>query len=282
MIKQSEHYLDPKNMELQEHLSLQRLHNLSPKNEKYSKIDDPSPPANFIDLMNWTLSNFSSALKNGIDLNKFVQNRIIIDGQFLLFCEENKIIIDCLYKDSCISWKTEHEFEKCFVQGVFLIKTKDVEFLHAALFHKSNQNEDEISFFIICSEKNYEGYVKLRNEFDKWVSARDRSNLHIRVVDGDDLPYTKDYTWEDLFLQEDIKQEIKQLVENFLSSQDFYIKNRIPYKRGMLLYGPPGNGKTSLIRTLISMYNFKPVTIVAGGNDESVAEAFSYAEEQNP
>lgn len=279
-------FLENTQLEKQEHLSLIRLNKLAQtcnlNAQELQKLEDSRPRYCFNDLMKWVEENFSFNLKDQVKLNKFVHNRIIIDGQFLFFCEENKINIECLYKDSVISWKTEHEFEKFFAQGIFLIKTKGVEFLHCAGWQKGNQNEDEISFFIICSEKNYEGYVKLRNEFDKWVSARDRSNLHIRVVGGDDLPYTKDYTWEDLFLQEDIKQEIKQLVENFLSSQDFYIKNRIPYKRGMLLYGPPGNGKTSLIRTLISMYNFKPVTIVAGGNDESVAEAFSYAEEQNP
>ena len=147
---------------------------------------------------------------------------------------------------------------------------------------KGNQHEDEISFFIVCSEKNYAEYVKFRNEFDEWVLERDRSNLHIRVIEGEDLPYTKDHTWEDLFLPEDIKSEIKGLVENFLLSKDFYLENKIPWKRGILLYGKPGNGKTSIIRTIMSVYGFKPVTIAAGANDESVREAFTYAEDQSP
>jgi hypothetical protein len=286
MTKQSAHYLDPKNMEEQEHLSLTRLNKLAQSctlnTQELQKLENDRPRYCFIDLMKWVNENFSHNLKDQINLNKFVHNRIIVDGQFFLFCEENKINIECLYRDSCISWKTEHEFEKFFVQGVFLIKTKDVEFLHAALFHKGNASEDEISFFIICSESNYEGYVKLRNEFDKWVSERDRSNLHIRVVDGDDLPYTKDYTWEDLFLPKDMKLEIKGMIENFLSSQDFYVKNRIPWKRGLLIYGYPGCGKSTLIKTIMSVYNFKPVTISAVATDESVREAFSYAEEQSP
>lgn len=279
-----ENYLTPENMESQEDLSIQRLSKLAPLTGKYQtkEIIASRPTANFIDLMNWTLTNFGSALKDSAYLNKFVHNRIIVDGQFLQFCEERKVTVECLYKDSLISWKTEHDREKFFAQGVFLIKTKSVEFLHAALFHKGNQHEDEISFFVICSEKSYEGYIKLRNEFDEWVLERDRSNLHIRVVEGDDLPYTKDHTWEDLFLPEDIKLEIKGLVENFLSSKDFYLQNRIPWKRGILLYGKPGNGKTSIIRTIMSAYNFKPVTIAAGANDESVREAFTYAEEQSP
>lgn len=280
MTVNTEEYLAPEALELQEHLTLERLKALDPTFKT-----DPNlarPPANFIDLMNWAEKQFKSALKDKANLQKFVHNRIIIDGQFLQFCESHNVTVECLHKDSVISWVTDHSYEKFFVQGAFLIKARGLEFLHFALFHKGNQHEDEISFFVICSEKNFANYTKLRNEFDDWVQDRDRSNLHIRVIDGEDIPYTKDQTWEDLFLPQETKDEVKSLVENFLASKDFYLENKIPWKRGILLYGKPGNGKTSIIRTIISHYNFKPVTIVAGANDEAVREAFSYAEEQSP
>src|SRR5574337_390604 len=279
---EKEEYLTPETLEEQEHLSKERLSKLTATNRIVPADNYPRPKESYIELMDWTVTCFQEALKDTKNLEKFVHNRLVIDGPFVHFCEQNNINIECLYKDSTISWSTEHDFEKFFVQGVFLIKSKDVEFLHAALFHKGNQQEDEVSFFIICSKKNYEGYIKLRNEFDEWVQERDRSNLHIRVIEGEDIPYTKDHSWEDLFLPESIKGEIKSLVENFLESKEFYSKNKIPWKRGILLYGKPGNGKTSIIRTIISNYNFKPVTIVPGANDEAVREAFTYAEEQSP
>lgn len=274
-------YLAPRDMESQEHLSKQRLENLEAQSNVV--IDDTDrPPTNFIDLMVWTEGKFKQFLSDKNKLNKYVHNRIIVDGQFLQFCEERNIEVKCLYKDSIVSWKTDLNYEKFFVQGVFLIKSKSLEFLHAALFHKGNQNEDEISFFVLASNKHYEAYLKLRNDFDEWVQQRDRSNLHIRVVDGEDIPYTKDSTWEELFLPQDIKTDLKNIVSGFLASKDFYLEKKIPWKRGVLLYGSPGNGKTSIIRTIMSEYNFKPVTIAAGANDEAVREAFSYAEEQSP
>lgn len=278
--KPVEQYLMPEEMEKQEHLSLERLAGLFDWNNIVPTT--PRPPANFIDLMNWVLLEFGKSLKDQHRLNKFVHNRIIIDGPFLQFCEERKVKIECLFQDSTISWKTDHNYEKFFVQGVFKIKTKEVEFLHAALFQKGNQLEDEVSFFIICSETNYPQYVKFRNEFDEWVAARDRSNLHVRVIEGDDIPYTKENTWEDLFLPNDIKNDLKGLVESFLASKDFYLQNKIAWKRGILLWGKPGNGKSSLIKTIMSVYPFKPITIAPGSNDEAMREAFSYAEEQNP
>lgn len=284
--KDNQEYLTPLDMEKQEHLSKERLDKLVATIQASQSTTDPMwkdrPTANFIDLMNWVESNFANTYLGNAKREKFVHNRVIIDGQFLQFCEEKKVKITCLYKDSLISWKTENELEKFFAQGIFLIETKDTKFLHSALFHKGNQNEDEISFFIICSNSNYEGYVKLRNDFDTWVSERDRGNLHIRVIGGEDIYYTKDHTWDDLFMPNELKQEIKSLVENFLASKEFYAKNKIPWKRGLIFYGVPGCGKSSLIRTIISMYDFKPVCLAAGATNDDVQEAFSYAESQSP
>lgn len=271
-------------VEKEEDLTLERLKLLNKISTKNNKLyfEQERPKENFIDLMSWVKRNFSCDLNDQENLSAFVHNRILIDGQFLHYCELNKISVQTLYQDSIVSWKTEKDYEKFFAQGVFLIKHKNFEFIHAALFHKGNQNEDEISFFVIVSEKNYQSYLNCRNDFDAWVLQRDRSNLHIRVVGGDDAPYTQDHSWEDLFLPENIKNEVKNLVEGFLLNKDFYEENKLPWKRGFILFGPPGNGKTSLIKTIIANFNFKPVTIIPGANDEIVYEAFSYAEEQSP
>lgn len=266
--------------EQQEHLSKDLIESIVATNRFKPKGDRPK--SHFMDLMNWTLEGSLDVLKDKNNINKFIHNRIIIDGQFIQFSKEKNITIECLHKDSVISWKTEHNYEKFFVQGVFLIKYKNIEFIHAALFHKGNQYEDEVSFFVLVSKNNYEGYLSLRNEFDEWVQMRDRSNLHIRVIDGDDIPYNNDLSWDDVYLPESIKLELKNLVEGFLASKEFYLKNKMPWKRGILLYGHPGNGKTSIIKTIISMYNFKPVTIVPGASDEAIREAFAYAEHQSP
>lgn len=267
-------------IEKQESLTSDKLILLDPRTEVSTT---ERPQANFVELMDWVKYNFAEPfLSHNRDLEKFVHNRIIIDGQFLAFCEENKITVECRYKDSIVSWRSEQGYEKFFAQGVFYIKTGNTEFIHAALFHKGNQNEDEVSFFIVVSLKQYDNYIKLRNQFDDWCKKRDRGNLHIRVLEGDDVPYSKEHSWDDLFLPSTIKKEIRTLVENFLASESFHKQKKIPWKRGFLMHGEPGNGKTSIIRTIMANYDFKPVTIVAEANNEMVREAFSYAESQSP
>ncbi|KAH6573091.1 hypothetical protein BASA50_000250 [Batrachochytrium salamandrivorans] len=53
-----------------------------------------------------------------------------------------------------------------------------------------------------------------------------------------------------VILDQDISQIIHNDVKAFLSGGAWYHKHGVPYRRGYLLYGPPGSGKTSYIQSL--------------------------------
>lgn len=265
-----------------EHLSAKHLAML--KTPIATAVTTKRPESSFIELMNWAVENFVSYAEAGhpSTINKFVHNRIMIDGQFLAFAKEKELEVTMLYKDSIISWRHNKDFEKFFAQGVFRIASKDCEFLHCSLYHKGNANEDEVSFFNLVTTHYTDSYLKLRNEYDDWVTAKERKSLVIKVMGGEDIPYTKTHTWSDLFMPEKIKSAIKSTVESFLSSEEFYKENLIPWKRGILLHGTPGCGKSSLVKTLISEYDFKPVTVGPGATTEDMVQAFRVAESLSP
>lgn len=59
-----------------------------------------------------------------------------------------------------------------------------------------------------------------------------------------------------VILDEGVKENILRDVQDFLSRQQWYVERGIPYRRGYLLFGPPGSGKTSFIQALAGELDF--------------------------
>ncbi|CAK5075302.1 unnamed protein product [Meloidogyne enterolobii] len=51
-----------------------------------------------------------------------------------------------------------------------------------------------------------------------------------------------------------VKERLLDDISNFFTSQQWYIDRGIPYRRGYLLHGPPGTGKSSFISALAALY----------------------------
>lgn len=86
---------------------------------------------------------------------------------------------------------------------------------------------------------------------------------------------------QSVVLQDGMSEFIVQDVKKFLASSDFYRKLGVPYRRGYLLHGPPGCGKTSFVMALagelrlsISLLNLSNRNL----NDESLTTLLNTAQ----
>jgi len=97
----------------------------------------------------------------------------------------------------------------------------------------------------------------------------------------------KSATFDNLILTDSLKQQIQNDFQQFFSSREVYERYQIPWKRGAIFIGPPGNGKTHTLKALINQLG-KPCLYIRSfksedeTDEENMSEVFKRARMNNP
>jgi AAA+ superfamily predicted ATPase len=120
--------------------------------------------------------------------------------------------------------------------------------------------------------------------------------VHGEILVYEDGSWTKDdklfasiksATFENLILPPQLKRELREDLRRFFASREVYRKYGIPWKRGVLLIGPPGNGKTHAIKALVNELNLpclyvKSFKAGSGAEQSNMRRVFTRARRSAP
>ncbi len=132
---------------------------------------------------------------------------------------------------------------------------------------------------------------RFHSAVEKWWQEQDKG---ISVFNGEDFSGNlelresiRQSKLEDVVLAGDMKRRIAEDVSAFFDSESTYRDYRIPWKRGLIFIGPPGNGKTHMVKALInhvdkpSLY-IRSLTPVYGSALEAIESVFFTARQSAP
>lgn len=117
------------------------------------------------------------------------------------------------------------------------------------------------------------------NECRAWAAASERTADHIRIY------MTTKYAGfsrmihmplrglDTIYLDEKLKRNILEDMANYLSpeSERYYREKGNPYRRGYLLHGPPGTGKSSLVNALAGHFDLPVYILDLGSVNDDVS-----------
>lgn len=97
---------------------------------------------------------------------------------------------------------------------------------------------------------------------------------------GESVVLDAPVSWDDLFLDQATTELLQSEVANFFDNRELFKKMSIPHRRGLLLYGIPGTGKTMFGKLLVSTIEnclFLWITASDVDNPSAVSQIFSLA-----
>ncbi|KAF7352640.1 ATP-dependent Zn protease [Mycena venus] len=95
--------------------------------------------------------------------------------------------------------------------------------------------------------------------------------------------------WKDVILDDKFKKDLQKDIYGFFKSEPIYKELAIPWKRGIIMHGPPGNGKTISIKVIMKTCDalgFAPLYVKSfqhwAGEEVAMQEVFDKARQLSP
>lgn len=79
--------------------------------------------------------------------------------------------------------------------------------------------------------------------------------------------YSKKRSFDNIYLPDDMKKQIIDILDRFINNKEYYEKHGITYKLGILLSGAPGSGKSSIAKAIASYLQWEIYYINTEGGE---------------
>lgn len=116
------------------------------------------------------------------------------------------------------------------------------------MIHLQSRNKTDIFRFTTFTLKNYRSFKN---------NGSTGEHHYNDGLSWNTSPMYVTKTFENIYLDPSLRQHLLSEVDAFVESEQFYKRRGIAYRRGFLMYGSPGCGKTSVINAIADRTGFQ-------------------------
>ena len=149
---------------------------------------------------------------------------------------------------------------------------------------KNTSIEWQLYIYTIKTKKHINTLEEFISKLDKYISAEIEGEETGKYVYYDNFMRNKTIdhkgrNFSNVFVPNKQEDLILNSVNSFMHSREWYMQHHIPYHFGILLYGPPASGKTSIAQAIVEQFKIRNTVVVTG---DSLYKLASIVDESAP
>lgn len=158
----------------------------------------------------------------------------------------------------------------------YLIKLKNKNFIKVDAYHEKSSSlfdEQQLKLTFMGNHK----YQNRKSFIEKALRISDEDHIRIYTLGKRGLTFdVRAHSFDNIILKEKSKNNIIKGLLNWEKSKDWYTSHQLVHKIGVLLYGKPGTGKSTVVRAISNMFHNAPILSINAANMAEAIEDVLY------